>query len=111
MSPKRTTQSSVKPASKPSISHGMNKDSTRETNARASSAVRGLLSGTSALLDSGRSHFADAVVVGVADIDRAVGGGRGAVRPVERGGARRTAVAVTALPAAAGDRGDRSGAQ
>src|SRR5436305_13094018 len=31
--------------------------------------------------------------------------------PVERGGVRRTAVAIAALPAAAGDGGDGSGAQ
>src|SRR5205823_11314356 len=84
---------------------------TRETDARASSVVRGLLSGISALSDSGHREFADAVVVGIADIDRAVGGNGCAVRPVERGGARRTAIAVAASPAAAGDRGDRSGPQ
>src|SRR5258707_2943761 len=103
MSPKRTTQSSVKPAIRPSIFHGMNKDSTRATNARASSIVRGLLSGIFALVYSASGHFADAVVVRVADIDRAVGGDRGAVRSVERGGKRRAAIAVAALPAAAGD--------
>src|SRR5437763_37424 len=40
------------------------------------------------------SEFADAVVVSVADVDRAIGGDRGAVRPVECGGAGRTAVAA-----------------
>src|SRR6202035_1794596 len=49
--------------------------------------------------------------VGVADIDRAVGGDGCAVRAVECGGAGRTAVPPGALPAAAGDRGDGSGAQ
>src|SRR5579864_8300961 len=41
-SPNLTTQSSVKPASNPSMFHGMNRDSTWATKARASSAVRGL---------------------------------------------------------------------
>src|SRR5437016_4524507 len=40
--PKRTSQSSVKPSTSASMFHGMNRDSTCATNARASSAVRGL---------------------------------------------------------------------
>src|ERR1700693_3191885 len=42
MSPKRTTQSSVKPSSSAEIFHGMNSDSTCATKARASSIVCGL---------------------------------------------------------------------
>src|SRR5260221_6233731 len=55
-------------------------------------------------------HLADAVVVGVADIDRAIGADRRAVRSVEPGFARRPAIAAGALTAA-GDRGDRAGAR
>src|SRR6516162_1483230 len=103
MSPKRTTQSSVKPASKPSMFHGMKKDSTWATNARASSAVRGLLSGI-----SGPRDFADAVVVGVADIDRPVDCYCRPMRPVERRSAGRAAIPVAALAAASHNRRDGS---
>src|SRR4249919_121981 len=53
----------------------------------------------------GARHLADAAVVGVADIDRAVRSDDRAVRTVEPGIGGRTAVAAGAL-AAAGERAD-----
>src|SRR6266436_864415 len=50
-------------------------------------------------------ELADAVVLGVADIDRAIGSDDGAVRPAETGRGGRTAVTLRAL-AASGDRLD-----
>src|SRR5689334_13694787 len=59
---------------------------------------------------SGSHDLTDAVVVRVADVDRAVGGDRCAVRPVERSGASGTAVAVAALAATSRNRRDGSAA-
>ena len=53
-------------------------------------------------------ELADSVIVGIADIDRSVGGNCGAVRPVERGGARGAAIPLASLVAIAGEGDDRS---
>src|SRR5205814_2441509 len=52
--------------------------------------------------------FADAVVVGVADIDRAIRADHRAMRPVESGSCRRAAIAARTR-AAAGNRRDDPG--
>src|SRR4051812_24020434 len=56
------------------------------------------------------SHLADAVVVGVADVDRAVGSDDSAVRAVETGCGGRAAVAFRAFAAAGDARDDAGGA-